>query len=75
MNRPSIRWYITVCRGPSSITARSPVKLAHLEGNMLRQFPPSVCGLTVNITGLSGVEVQTTRSNLWDRKTVLTYKR
>jgi sugar phosphate isomerase/epimerase len=62
----------------SSIAAwavRSPVKLAHREGNMLRQSSPSVYELAASIPGLSGVEVQTTRSNLWDRETVLTYKR
>jgi len=55
--------------------ARSPVKLAHREGNMLRQSSPSVYELAASIPGLSGVEVQTTRSNLWDRDTVLAYKR
>src|SRR5205807_2711999 len=55
--------------------ARSPVKLAHREGNMLRQSSPSVYELAASIPGLSGVEVQTTRSNLWDRATVLTYKK
>src|SRR5207237_4522322 len=55
--------------------ARSPVKIAHREGNMLRQSSPSVYELAASIPGLSGVEVQTTRSNLWDRETVLTYKK
>src|SRR5258708_4944735 len=55
--------------------ARSPIKLAHREGNMLRQSSPSVYELAASIPGLSGVEVQTTRSNLWDRETVLTYKK
>src|SRR5947208_13964208 len=55
--------------------ARSPVKLAHREGNMLRQSSPSVYELAASIPGLSGVEVQTTRSNLWDRETVLAYKK
>src|SRR5437764_4651849 len=55
--------------------ARSPIKLAHREGNMLRQSSPSVYELAASIPGLSGVEVQTTRSNLWDRATVLTYKK
>ena len=55
--------------------ARSPVKLAHREGNMLRQSSPYVYELAASIPGLSGVEVQTTRSNLWDRDTVLTYKK
>jgi L-ribulose-5-phosphate 3-epimerase len=55
--------------------ARSPIKLAHREGNMLRQSSPSVYELAASIPGLSGVEVQTTRSNLWDRETVLSYKK
>src|SRR5215813_4989329 len=55
--------------------ARSPIKIAHREGNMLRQSSPSVYELAASIPGLSGVEVQTTRSNLWDRDTVLAYKK
>jgi sugar phosphate isomerase/epimerase len=55
--------------------ARSPVKLAHREGNMLRQSSPAVYELAASIPGLSGVEVQTTRSNLGDRDTVLAYKK
>src|SRR5882724_10095505 len=55
--------------------ARSPIKLAHREGNMLRKSSPFVYELAASIPGLSGVEVQTTRSNLWDRETVLTYKK
>jgi L-ribulose-5-phosphate 3-epimerase len=55
--------------------ARSPTKIAHREGNMLRVSSPGVYELASKIPGLSGIEVQTTRSNLWDRDTVLTYKR
>src|SRR6267142_2517667 len=55
--------------------AGSPIKIAHREGNMLRQSSPSVYELAASIPGLSGVEVQTTRSNLWDRATVLAYKK
>src|SRR5260370_27376514 len=55
--------------------ARLPIKLAHREGNMLRQSSPSVYELAASIPGLSGVEVQTTRSNLWDKDTCLTYKK
>ena len=55
--------------------AASPIKIAHREGNMLRQSSPGVYELASKIAGLSGIEVQTTRSNLWDRDTVLTYKR
>jgi len=42
---------------------------------MLRQSSPSVYELAASIPGLSGVEVQTTRSKLWDRETVLAYKK
>lgn len=55
--------------------ARSPVKLAHREANMLRQSSPYVYELAASIPGLSGLEVQTVRSNLWDRETALTYKK
>src|SRR5438874_13312558 len=55
--------------------ARSPVKLAHREGNMLRKSSPYVYELAASIPGLSGIEVQTTRSNLWDRATILAYKK
>src|SRR6266404_3255667 len=55
--------------------ARSPIKIAHREANMLRQSSPSVYELAASIPGLSGVEVQTNRSNLWDRETVLAYKK
>src|SRR5215470_14751623 len=55
--------------------AAAPIKLAHREGNMLRTSSPGVYELGAKIPGISGIEVQTTRSNLWDRDTVLTYKR
>jgi L-ribulose-5-phosphate 3-epimerase len=42
---------------------------------MLRQSSPYVYELAASIPGLSGVEVQTVRSNLWDRETVLAYKK
>ena len=42
---------------------------------MLRQSSPAVYELAASIPGLSGVEVQTNRSNLWDRATVLAYKK
>jgi sugar phosphate isomerase/epimerase len=42
---------------------------------MLRQSSPAVYELAARIPGLSGVEVQTNRSNLWDRETVLAYKK
>ena len=55
--------------------ASAPIKLAHREGNMLRTSSPGVYELASKIPGISGIEVQTTRSNLWDRDTVLAYKR
>lgn len=55
--------------------AASPIKIGHREGNMLRTSSPGVYELASKIPGLSGIEVQTTRSNLWDRDTVLAHKR
>ncbi len=55
--------------------AASPIKIAHREGNMLRVSSPGVYEMASKIPGISGIEVQTTRSNLWDRDTVMTYKR
>jgi hypothetical protein len=55
--------------------ARAPIKIAHREGNMLKQSTPGVYELAASIGGISGVEVQTVRSKLWDRETALTYKR
>jgi sugar phosphate isomerase/epimerase len=59
----------------SAWAARAPVKLAHREANMLRKSSPYVYELAASIPGISGVEVQTNRSNLWDRETVLAYKK
>ena len=54
---------------------RAPIKIAHREGNILKQSSPTVYELAAGIGGVSGVEVQTVRSRLWDRETALTYKR
>jgi sugar phosphate isomerase/epimerase len=58
-----------------ALAAAAPVKLAHREGNMLRTSSPGVYELASKIPGISGIEVQTTSSNLWDRDIVLAYKR
>ena len=42
---------------------------------MLKQSTPGVYELAASIGGVSGVEVQTVRSKLWDRETALNYKR
>ncbi|MBZ5621940.1 MAG: sugar phosphate isomerase/epimerase [Acidobacteriia bacterium] len=55
--------------------ARAPIKIAHREGNMLRESTPGVYELAASIGGISGVEVQTVRSKLWDRDVALAYKR
>jgi len=55
--------------------ARAPIKIAHREGNMLKQSSAGVYELAASIGGISGVEVQTVRSKLWDRETALNYKR
>ncbi|HXS99026.1 MAG TPA: TIM barrel protein [Candidatus Limnocylindrales bacterium] len=54
---------------------RAPIKIAHREGNMLHVSSPGVYELAASIGGISGLEVQTVRSNLWDRRTALSYKR
>ena len=54
---------------------RAPIKIAHREGNILKQSSPTVYELAAGIGGVSGVEVQTVRSRLWDREIALTYKR
>jgi sugar phosphate isomerase/epimerase len=59
----------------SAWAARAPFKFAHREANMLRKSSPSVYELAASIPGLTGIEVQTNRSNLWDRETCLAYKR
>jgi len=55
--------------------ARAPVKIAHREGNMLRESSPAVYELAASIGGISGIEVQTVRSKLWEKETALAYKR
>jgi len=55
--------------------ADAPIKLAHREGNMLRESTPKVYEMAASIPGISGLEVQTVRSNLWDREMALTYKK
>jgi sugar phosphate isomerase/epimerase len=55
--------------------AQAPIKLAHREGNMLRESSPGVYELAASIGGISGLELQTFRSKLWERETVLAYKR
>jgi len=78
--RSSLTAGVVASAGVSSRTiaawaAASPIKIGHREGNMLRTSSPGVYELASKIPGLSGIEVQTTRSNLWDRDTVLAYKR
>ncbi len=54
---------------------RAPIKIAHREGNMLKESSPGVYGLAASIGGVSGIEVQTVRSKLWEREVALAYKR
>jgi sugar phosphate isomerase/epimerase len=58
-----------------SWAARAPIKIAHREGNMLRESSPGVYELAASIGGISGIEVQTVRSKLWEKETALAYKR
>ena len=55
--------------------ARAPIKIAHREGNMLRESSPAVYELGATIGGISGIEVQTVRSKLWEKEIALAYKR
>src|SRR4051794_40383837 len=55
--------------------ARAPIKLAHREGNMLRESSPGVYELAASIGGIAGIELQTVRSKLWERETVVAYKK
>jgi sugar phosphate isomerase/epimerase len=55
--------------------AKAPIKIAHREGNMLKQSTPGVYELGASIPGISGIEVQTVRSKLWEHEMALTYKR
>lgn len=53
--------------------ARSPVKIAHREGNMPKKPGTSVYELAASVPGLSGLEVGSVR--LWDRANALAYKK
>src|SRR5262249_23254184 len=59
----------------AAMAARAAIKIAHREGNMLPQSSAGVYELAASIGGISGIEVQTVRSNLWDRDVARTYKR
>jgi len=70
--------FASVSAGATALAAwaaRAPIKIAHREGNILRQSSPGVYELAASIGGISGIEVQTVCSNLWDRETALPYKR
>src|SRR5580700_9395133 len=53
--------------------ARTPVKIAHREGNMPKKPGTSVYELASSVPGLTGLEVGGVR--LWDRATALSYKK
>jgi sugar phosphate isomerase/epimerase len=57
----------------SAWAARTPVKIAHREGNMPRSEGKSVYELAASVPGLSGLEVVSVR--LWDRANALASKR
>jgi sugar phosphate isomerase/epimerase len=72
------RQFLFAAAGASAAAAwaaRAPIKIAHREGNMLRESSPGVYELAASIGGISGIEVQTVRSKLWDREVALSYKR
>jgi len=53
--------------------ARTPVKIAHREGNMPKKPGASPYELAASVPGLSGLEVGSVR--LWDRENALAYKK
>src|SRR6185312_42286 len=53
----------------------SPWKFAGRQGEMQKVSTPGVYELAASIPGIRGVEVTTTRGNLWDRENVLAYKK
>lgn len=55
--------------------AKVPLKVGHREANMLKVSSPGVYEMAASIPGLSGIEVQTVRSKLWEKENVLAYKR
>ena len=62
----------------SSITAwamRTPVKIAHREGNMPKKQGVSCYEMGASIPGISGIEVATVSSKLWEKENALAYKR
>jgi hypothetical protein len=57
----------------SAWAARSPVKIAHREGNMPKKLGASVYELAASVPGLYGLEVGSVR--LWDHANALAYKK
>jgi sugar phosphate isomerase/epimerase len=55
----------------------APLKLGHRQANMTTQPGPGVFDIARQIPGITGVElqVQFQKTTLWDRDTLLTYKR
>jgi sugar phosphate isomerase/epimerase len=66
---------ITAAAATEAWAAKVPLKVGHREANMLRVSSPAVYEMAASIPGLSGIEVQTVRSKLWERENVLAYKR
>ncbi len=52
-----------------------PLRIAHREGNLLRQSSPGVYELAASIGGLRGIEVRTMCSKLWGKEVALAHKR
>src|SRR5215467_7889643 len=73
--RDFLRTSVAAVMSANAWAAKAPIKLAHREGNMLRESSPGVYELAASIGGISGLELQTVRSKLWERETVLAYKR
>src|SRR5258708_6383007 len=73
--RQFLRASLSAALSASAWAARAPIKIAHREGNMLHESSPGVYELAAGIGGISGIEVQTVRSKLWEREVALAYKR
>src|SRR5690348_1904856 len=76
LNRRRFLWSSVSGVALSSLSAwadRTPVKIAHREGNMPKKPGASVYELAASVPGLAGVEVVSSR--VWDRPNALAYKK
>jgi L-ribulose-5-phosphate 3-epimerase len=62
---------------PTLSAAGTPLKIGHRQANMTKKAGPEVFDIARRIPGISGVElqVQFQKTTLWDRDTLLSYKK